>query len=288
MPYSISETTRRLLRTYGILPRKRLGQNFLVDPQLAEEILAIATISPRESVIEIGGGLGSLTRLLAERARRVSVVEVDPKLVNVLHNELKDLQNTEIIEADILEIDLPRVDLVVSNVPYQISSPLLIKLLQTPSWERAILTLQDEFAVRLTAKPGTKDYGRLTLAAYYYAEVKLHGKYPPESFFPPPEVSSRVVALTRRRTPPFHVEVPETYWELSRRLFTQRNRLLTRALKTLAKAGATPGTWSQVLLVEAPKRLLGLRVRELSPTDLGVLAGLLSSRAEAVSGKGPE
>ncbi len=280
MHSDLAAVTQRLLKRYSIRPRKRLGQNFLVDPYLAEEILKIAKISNQDEVLEIGAGLGTLTRSLAERAVHVQAVEIDLALLNVLRTELKDLSNLRIIDADILEIQMPRVEMIVSNVPYCISSPLLLKILKSATWRRAVLTLQQDFAARLIAEPGSREYGRLTLATFYYSEVKLHSKYSPKSFFPPPEVSSQIVELNRRIKPAIHTDRPEVFWKLSRVLFTQRNRLLTKALKTLARGSELPEAWSQVLLEASPERLLSRRVRELGPADFAALSDLVSSRFE--------
>ncbi len=275
----LASKTKTLLKRYAIKPRRRLGQNFLVDNDLIEEIVKVADLSADDEVLEIGAGLGTLTRVLAERARQVMAVEVDPALLNVLRLELNSLPNLTVIAGDILEMPLPSVSRIISNVPYSISSPLLLKILESSTWEKAILTLQRDFAARLTAKVGSKEYGRLTIAATYYSEVKLHGSYPPESFLPAPEVYSQVVELKRRVNPAFHVERPEVYWRLSRILFTQRNRVLSKALKTLSKGRDLPQAWSQVLLDRAPERLLARRVRELGPEDFAALADLVSSRA---------
>ncbi len=261
------------------MPRKRLGQNFLVDDKLIEEILRIADLSVQDTVLEIGAGLGTLTRALAERAAQVLAVEVDLALLHVLEMELKNLSNVKIMDADILEIRLPIVEIIVSNVPYSISSPLLLKILESPTWQSAILTLQKDFAARLVADVGSKEYGRLTIAATYYSEVKLHGSYSPESFLPAPGVYSQVLELKRRGKPAFSIESPEIFWRLSRVLFTQRNRLLAKALKTLAKVEVLPKAWSQTLLEGAPERLLTRRVRELGPEDFAALSDLVSSRA---------
>ena len=178
-----------------------------------------------------------------------------------------------------MEMPLPSAKIIVSNVPYSISSPLLLKVLESPTWKRAVLTFQKDFAARLLAESGTKDYGRLTLAAEYYADVELHGSYPPESFFPSPKVSSRIVELRRREEPAIQVADPEIFWRLIRVLFTQRNRLLAKALKTLTKGSSLPKAWSQVLLGAAPEGLLIRRVRELGLGDFAALSDLVSSRA---------
>ncbi len=275
----LAHETQSLLSRHGVRLRKRLGQNFVVDADLIEEILSIACPSREDAVLEIGAGLGTLTKALAQHASSVKALELDPALVQILRGEVSNLPHVEVVQADVLKISLPNAGLVVSNVPYSISSPLLLKLLQSPTWEFAVLTLQKDFAARLSAEPGTKDYGRLTLAASYYAEVKLHGSYPPSSFFPPPKVYSQIVELKRRSEPAIKVADTLVFWELSRLLFTQRNRLLAKALKTLAKGGDTPGVWSQVLLGAAPERLLVRRVRELGLSDFAALSDLVSSRA---------
>lgn len=268
------------MRQYGIKPRRRLGQNFLVDSNLVEEILKVSDVSARENVLEIGAGLGTLTRFLTRLAAHVTAVEVDPILLNILRTELKDVKNLTIIDGDILVIPLPTVDTIVSNVPYSISSPLLLKTLESPTWWKAVLTFQKDFAARLVADVGSKEYGRLTIATTYYSEVTLHGSYSPKSFLPEPEVYSQIVRLERRVRPAVKIESPEIFWMLSRVLFTQRNRLLLKALKILAKGEELPKAWTHVLLEATPERFLTRRVRELGLEDLAALSDLLSSRAE--------
>jgi 16S rRNA (adenine1518-N6/adenine1519-N6)-dimethyltransferase len=275
----LAPATLKLLKQHDIKPRRKLGQNFLVDTDLIEEIMEVADLSSEDDILEIGAGLGTLTRVLAERARHVFAVEIDPALSNVLSLETSNLPNLKIIDGDILQMTLPNVSKIISNVPYSISSPLLLKILESIIWKKSILTLQKDFAARLNAKVGSKEYGRLTIAATYYSDVKLHGSYPPESFLPASEVYSQIVELQRRPEPPFHVRKPEVFWSLSRILFTQRNRLLSKSLKTLSKSGNLPKAWSQVLLERAPERLLTRRVRELAPEDFATLSDLVSSRA---------
>jgi len=261
------QETRRLLRLYKILPKKRLGQNFMVNSDLLQRMISYASINREDVVLEVGAGLGFLTRLLSQRSKKVIAVEVDPRLTKILKQQISDLPNVDLIEGDILSVPIPKFNKVVSTPPYFISSPLLFWLLEK-KFECAVLTFQKEFAERLAASVGSKDYGRLTVTTYYLAEVDLLDPVPKSMFYPPPDVDSRVVRLKPRK-PPFFVEDEGLFFELVQTLFTQKNRKIRNAIAPfLHKRG--------VKNVNAMRLADSLtfsekRVRELAPEDFGVL-----------------
>jgi 16S rRNA (adenine1518-N6/adenine1519-N6)-dimethyltransferase len=222
-------------------------------------------------VLEVGAGLGFLTRLLSSECKKVVAVEVDPDIVEILKTQLSGLQNVDLIEGDVLKVSLPSFSKVVSAPPYSISSPLIFQLLEN-SFDCAVLVLQKEFAERLAASVGTKDYGRLTVNVYYRAEVELLDYVPRTMFYPPPDVDSMMVRL-KPRAPPFHVEDETTFFELVRTLFTQRNKKVRNGLIPFLCKHEIPRK-DAVTLADSTV-YSAKRVRELAPEDFGILANEL-------------
>jgi len=265
---SILQRAKHLLRLYNFLPKKRLGQNFVVNTDLLRRMISYASITKDDVVLEVGAGLGFLTQLLSRECKRVIAVEVDPKLTRILREQLQSLQNVDLIEGDILTLSVSSFNKVVSTPPYSISSPLLFWLLEK-KFDCAVLTFQKEFAERLAASVGSKEYGRLTVTTYYRGEVELLDHVPRNMFYPPPDVDSIVVRL-RPREPPFQVEDEETFLELVQTLFTQRNKKVRNAiLPFLHKRGIKGGN---ALGLADSLPFHDERVRGLAPEDFGTLA----------------
>lgn len=265
---------RHLMREYRISPKKRLGQNFMIDEYFLQRMISHAAIEPSDIVLEIGAGFGFLTRQLAPKAKKVIAIEADARLIGVLQRELSDFGNIEIVEGDILKVTLPRFNKVVSNPPFSISSPLLFHLFNK-SFECAILTFQCEFGNRLKAPVNSKDYSRLTVSTYYRAEVKLLELVPKESFYPIPKVDSIIVELKPRHLPPFWLRDEDFFNEVVRTLFTQRNKKVRNAiLPLLLKCRLEE---SKVMRQIECLSLQNKRVRELTPEDFGTLANELST-----------
>jgi len=268
---NLLQRAKHLLRLYGFFPKKRLGQNFTVDSDILQRLVSRASLTEDDVVLEVGAGFGFLTQLLSRACKKVIAVEVDPTLVSFLRKQLHSLQNVELIEGDILKLSLPHFNKVVSTPPYSISSPLLFRLLEN-KFDYAVLILQKEFAERLAASVGTKEYGRLTVTIYYRADVELLDVVPRTMFYPPPDVDSMMVRL-KPRTPPFHVEDETIFFELVRTLFTQRNKKVRNSLipflrkRELAKEDAVELADSTVYSAK--------RVRELAPEDFGILTNEL-------------
>jgi len=264
---NLYKETRSLLRRHRIFPKKRFGQNFVTDNSLLQSMIAYADVSRDDVVLEVGAGLGFLTRLLSLKCKKVVAVEVDMKLVAVLREQLSRLQNVQLIEADILTANIPPFNKVVSTPPYSISSPLLFWLLKKP-FKLAVLAFQEEFARRLTAAVGSKDYSRLTVATYYRADAELLERVPKSSFYPPPDVDSVVVRL-KPKPAPFRVKDEKAFFELVQAVFTQRNKKLRNAvLSFLIKQGL--GKEEAQLLADS-LTFHDKRVRELAPEDFGAL-----------------
>jgi 16S rRNA (adenine1518-N6/adenine1519-N6)-dimethyltransferase len=265
-------TAKRLLRHYNFSPKKRLGQNFMVNSALLEEMISYANVTKDDTVLEVGAGLGFLTRRLSRKCRSVIAVEVDPKLVEILKAELIGLGNVTLIEADVLQASIPPFKKVVSTPPYSISSPLLFWLLEK-KFDCAVLTFQKEFAERLAASVGSKDYGRLTVGTYYRAEVELLRPVSKGMFYPPPAVDSLVVRLEQREGPPFPVDDEQTFFELVRILFTQKNRKVRNAITPLLRMRGIKGEEANKLADSLPFH--DKRVRKLAPEDFADLANVI-------------
>jgi len=264
---SYLKRAKRLIKVYRIYPRKRLGQNFAVDDSLLYSMVSYANLTQNDIVLEVGAGLGFLTRLLSSRCKQVIAVEVDLKLVTLLREQLSDLENVELIEGDVLDVCISRFDKVVSTPPYSISSPLLFWLLER-SFQLAVLTFQEEFARRLTAQVGSKDYSRLTVATYYRADVELLDHVPRDSFYPPPDVDSSIVRLKPKPTP-FIVKDEHVFFDLIQTVFTQRNKKLRNAvLPFLIKYKLNR---DQAQALADTLTFHDKRVRELAPEDFGAL-----------------
>lgn len=230
-----------LLRKHGIRPNKRLGQCFLCDPNILEKIVRIADVNERDTVVEIGAGIGFLTALIAARARRVIAIEVDPRLVAVLKEELGGHGNVEIVHRDVLDFDFSSVRTdggegsikVIGNVPYSLSSPIVLRLLEyRTSINRAVLLLQREVAERLASPPGTKDYGILSVYVALYTVATLENRAPAGCFHPRPDVESRVLRLDMRAEPLCRVDDPDFFRRLVRAAFSKRRKTLLNSLKS--------------------------------------------------------
>jgi 16S rRNA (adenine1518-N6/adenine1519-N6)-dimethyltransferase len=267
---------KHLLRLYGFFPKKRLGQNFTVSSQILEQLLSHASLTKNDTVLEVGPGFGFLTQLLSRKCKEVVAVEVDPQLVNFLNQHLSNLQNVTLIEGDILNIILPHFDKVVSAPPYSISSPLIFRLLEA-NFDSAVLILQKEFAERLAAPVGSKDYGRLTVSIYYRADVDLLDFVPRTMFYPAPDVDSMIIRL-KPHAPPFQVDDEETFFDVVRVLFTQRNKKVRNALIPFFRKHEIARKDAQSLadsMIYSAKR-----VRELAPEDFGILTNELLRKLE--------
>jgi 16S rRNA (adenine1518-N6/adenine1519-N6)-dimethyltransferase len=229
-------TPRELLAKYGLAAKKSWGQNFLVDEGVYRRIVDAARIESRDTVVEIGAGLGTLTARLAERAARVVAIERDRDMVRVLRGEWGAHKNVEITEANALTLDysaLGRV-IVVGNLPYQIASQLLIQLVAARAQVvRVVVMLQLEMARRVAAQPATRDYSSLTVAVATFCDVELLFKVGRGAFFPAPRVDSATVRLTPLAAPRAPISDPAHYESVVRAAFGQRRKTLRNALRAV-------------------------------------------------------
>lgn len=268
------QETVKLLRFHKIKPKKRLGQNFVINSELLKRMVSCASINEKDIVLEVGAGLGFLTQILAKKCMRVIAVEVDPNLMKILRKKTHNLLNVELIKGDILNLSVPQFNKVVSFPPYSISSSLLLWLLKR-KYDCIVLTFQKEFTEKLVSAVGSKNYGRLTVVTHYIAKVDFLNHVPRNMFYPSPDVDSVIVRF-KPREPPFFVENKEFFFELLRILFTQRNRKVRNAsISILRKKGGNKGN-TMKLADSLP--FSNKRVRELTPQDFAILSNEISTR----------
>ena len=234
------QNTIEILKKYDFSFQKKYGQNFLIDTHVLDKIIRAAEITADDFVLEIGPGIGTMTQYLAEAAREVAVVEIDDKLIPILEETLKEYENVTIIHGDILKVDIEaltreknqgRPVKVVANLPYYITTPIIMGLLEGGVPVDSITVMvQKEVADRMKVGPGTKDYGALSLAVQYYARPEIVANVPPNCFIPRPKVGSAVIRLTRHQTPPVQVRDEESLFRVIRASFNQRRKTLVNSL----------------------------------------------------------
>lgn len=222
-------TIVRKLKKLGIEPSKSMGQHFLIDRDIAAKEVEEADIGKDDTVLEIGPGLGILTDEIVEKAGKTIAVEKSTPLYAYLEGRYEN-QDFEVVEGDVLEVELPHFDKVLSNTPFNISSPLTFKLLDS-SFETGVLMYQKEFADRMVAEPGEKDYSRLSVMVSTKADVERLFDIPRSKFYPPPRVDATVVRLTPSE-PSFKLKYPEIFSEVVRELFNYRRKKIRNSLKT--------------------------------------------------------
>ena len=261
MDLATPSAVQRLLKQYGLTPRKRLGQHFLTSRRALERIVAAAELSPGDTVLEVGAGLGTLTWALAQNAGLVIAVEKDPALISVLRDLFDASSNVHLVEGDILSLDpssllqgVPsRTVKVVSNLPYYLASTLILRFLYAGLEGLGeipivcmVLTVQEEVGRRIVASPGTKEYGLLSVLVQYRAEPRIVASIPRSSFYPQPEVDSVVVKLDVHPVPPLPAMDERLFVQVVRAAFGQRRKQLRNALLTLPAAGTVPESYGRV------------------------------------------
>ena len=231
------QKTIEVIQKYNFNFKKSFGQNFLIDSHVTDKIIRAAEIGKDDNVLEIGPGIGTLTQYLAEAAGRVVAVEIDEKLIPVLEETLSGYDNVKVINEDILKCDIDSIFggepfKVVANLPYYITTPIIMGLLEGKShFDSITVMIQKEVADRMKAGPGTKDYGALSLAVQYYAEPYLAANVPPNCFMPRPKVGSAVIRLKRLEEPRVAVKDEKLLFGLIRAAFMERRKTLLNAVK---------------------------------------------------------
>lgn len=236
---SLMAKTKEIINRYDFAFKKNFGQNFLIDERVLNKIIAAADITPEDTVLEVGPGIGTLTQALARHAKKVIAVEIDKTLVPILREVLSDFDNIEIINNDILKVDVAQLASdnggrplkLVANLPYYITTPIIMGILeQHLPVESITVMIQKEVALRMQAAPSTKDYGSLSLAVQYFCEPYLVANVPQNCFMPRPKVDSAVIRLTPHINPPVKTENEELMFKLIKTAFSQRRKTLLNCI----------------------------------------------------------
>ncbi|WHY77673.1 16S rRNA (adenine(1518)-N(6)/adenine(1519)-N(6))-dimethyltransferase RsmA [Neobacillus sp. WH10] len=240
--------TRAILEKYGFSFKKSLGQNFLIDTNILKKIVSFANLNENSGAIEIGPGIGALTEQLARTSKKVVAFEIDQRLLPILNDTLSPYENVKIVHKDVLEADIQVVMeeefkgiddiMVVANLPYYVTTPIIMKLLEDRLPIRGIVCmLQKEVADRISAKPGTKDFGSLSIAIQYYTEAETVMIVPKTVFVPQPNVDSAVIRLIKREQPAVTVKDEAFFFQVTKASFAQRRKTLLNNLTSQLPEG---------------------------------------------------
>ncbi|HEL0020725.1 16S rRNA (adenine(1518)-N(6)/adenine(1519)-N(6))-dimethyltransferase RsmA [Streptococcus equi] len=277
--------TKAILDRYGFTFKKSFGQNFLTDTNILQKIVDTAEIDKSVNVIEIGPGIGALTEFLAERAAEVMAFEIDERLVPILADTLRDFDNVQVVNQDILKADLqtqlkqfsnPDLPIkVVANLPYYITTPILMHLIESKiPFQEFVVMMQREVADRISAEPNTKAYGSLSIAVQYYMTAKIAFVVPRTVFVPAPNVDSAILKMIRRDQPLIEVQDEDFFFRVSRVGFVHRRKTLWNNLVShFGKAEDTKARLEQGLALAGIKP--SIRGEALSIQDFGRLADAL-------------
>lgn len=232
------EVVHYICKRFDIKMSKKLGQNFLIKRGIVDEIVHAAELTPGEPVLEVGPGIGTLTQGLAQSGADVTAIELDRRLLEVLDTTLASYDNVRIVHGDVLKLDVPTIMnhkpfKVVANLPYYITTPIIMSLLESKlPIERLVVMVQKEVALRMVAKPGTKDYGALSVAVQYYTEPDIVLDVPPKSFLPAPAVTSSVIRCVLRDKPLVDVIDEKLFFRVVKAGFAQRRKTFSNTMKT--------------------------------------------------------
>lgn len=280
--------TRAIMESYGLTFKKSLGQNFLTDINILNKIVAAADVTEADDVIEIGPGIGALTEQLAKRAHQVMALEIDDRLIPVLKDTLAPYDNVTIVHQDVLKADLKALIAqnfdgkhnlkIVANLPYYITTPIILHLLDTKiDFEKIVVMMQKEVADRLAATPGNKDYGSLTVAVQYEMDADIAFIVPKTVFIPQPKIDSAIIVLEKKDSQPYQPADEEFFKKMVKGIFLHRRKSLWNNLQGLY--GKDPATKEkmQIALQKAGIEP-GIRAEKLSIAQMVDLADALSAQ----------
>ncbi|MEL3955686.1 16S rRNA (adenine(1518)-N(6)/adenine(1519)-N(6))-dimethyltransferase RsmA [Caldifermentibacillus hisashii] len=262
--------TRAILEKYGFTFKKSLGQNFLIDTNILNNIVDHAEITPESGVIEIGAGIGALTEQLAKRCKKVLAFEIDQRLLPILEDTLSPYPHVSVVHQDFLKADVHQAietylqevkDIaIVANLPYYVTTPIIMKCLEDHlPFRSMVIMMQKEVGSRITAKPGTKDYGSLSIAIQYYTTAEIVMNVPKTVFIPQPNVDSAVVKLTKRDQPVVAVKDEQFFFNIVKFSFAQRRKTILNNLVSQLENGK-----------EKKERIMAaLEKAEIDPTRRG-------------------
>lgn len=275
------QVTNHILHRFKLRADKKLGQNFLIDENIVRNIVAAAELSDKDTVLEVGPGIGTLTQGLAESGAAVVAVELDKRLLPVLDMTLEGYDNVRIVNGDILQVDIMQtvgVDefKVCANLPYYITTPIIFALLEKRlPMERLVAMVQKEVAERMAAKPGGKDYGALSVAIQYYTEPEIAFIVPSSSFIPAPSVDSAVIVCKRREKPPVEVCDEALFFRVVKAAFSLRRKMLNNSLKNMGIKGEQVAKWLELSGVDGKRR-----AETLSLEDFAALTNTFAASKE--------
>lgn len=274
--------TREILDKFGLAAKKRFGQNFLIDANVLEKIVRSAGITKEDTVLEIGPGIGTLTQYLCENAGKVICVEIDSSMIPVLEYTLSDYDNVSVINEDVLKVDINELlkengiesIKVVANLPYYITTPIIMGLLEKDvPIESITVMIQKEVAERMQVGPGSKDYGALSLAVAFYSDAEVKMTVSPNCFIPRPNVDSSVIRLDKLKEPRVKVNNKEEMFRIIKGAFEQRRKTLVNALSH-SSAYKTDKSKIEEALVRMGKNV-NIRGEELKLEEFALLSDIL-------------
>lgn len=264
------QVTNHILHRFKLRADKKLGQNFLIDESVVRRIVEAAELTEEDTVLEVGPGIGTLTQGLAESGASVVAVELDKRLLPVLDVTLEGYDNVRIVNGDILQVDImeqvQKPDFkCCANLPYYITTPIIFAILEKRlPMERLVVMVQKEVAERMAAKPGSKDYGALSVAIQYFTEPEIAFIVPPSSFIPAPSVDSAVIVCKRRSTPPVEVCDENLFFRVVKAAFSLRRKMLSNSLKNMGIKGEQVTKWLELAGVDGKRRAETLSLEDFA------------------------
>lgn len=264
------QVTNHILHRFKLRADKKLGQNFLIDESVVRRIVEAAELTPEDTVLEVGPGIGTLTQGLAESGANVVAVELDKRLLPVLDVTLEGYDNVRVVNGDILQVDImeqvQKPDFkCCANLPYYITTPIIFAILEKRlPMERLVVMVQKEVAERMAAKPGSKDYGALSVAIQYFTEPEIAFIVPPSSFIPAPSVDSAVIVCKRRSTPPVEVCDENLFFRVVKAAFSLRRKMLSNSLKNMGIKGEQVTKWLELAGVDGKRRAETLSLEDFA------------------------
>ena len=282
----IPKNTIEVLQKYNFNFQKRFGQNFLIDTHVLERIISEAEITKDDVVLEIGPGIGTMTQYLCESASKVIAVEIDNTLIPILADTLSEYDNVTVINEDVLKLDINKIVeeecggrpiKVVANLPYYITTPIIMSLVEKDvKIDSITVMIQKEVAERIISKPGTKDYGALTLAVNYYSQPEIVANVPPNCFMPRPNVSSAVIRMRRYEKPVVETENKALMFKLIKGSFLQRRKTLVNGISNFSELNFTKEEVAEALTqMELSESIRG---EKLTLADFATLSNILNKK----------
>lgn len=276
--------TNEILNKYNLSAQKRYGQNFLIDSNVLRKIVESAGVTKEDTVLEIGPGIGTLTQFLCEAASKVISVEIDKAMIPVLNDTLSEYDNITIVNEDILKVDIPKLlkengaksVKVVANLPYYITTPIIMELLEKDApIESITVMIQKEVAERMQTGPGSKDYGALSLAVAFYSKAEVKMTVSPNCFIPRPNVDSAVIRMDKLKEPPVSVKDRDLMLKIIKGAFEQRRKTLTNALSHSVSFKTDKEKVEEAL--EKMGKKTNIRGEELNLSEFALLSDILSN-----------